>query len=70
MLRDIARHLASGATVALTQQPRSRGATDADTRAGGERMAAALRAAGYSDIRVETLRLRPVDAACALGVRR
>lgn len=34
----------------------------------GERMAAALHDAGFTDIETRTLPLEPVDAACALGV--
>jgi hypothetical protein len=43
-----------GGVIALTLQPRSRGATAADTQAAGERMATSLRAAGFGDVRTES----------------
>ncbi len=69
VLRRLAELLLPGATVALTMQPRGRGVTNQHTRKAGERMAAALRDAGYTGVRVRTLPLRPVDAACAVGIR-
>ena len=65
-LRRLTELLAPGATVALTMQPRGR-AANADVIAVGERMAAALRAAGFTDVQTRTLPLRPVNAVCALG---
>jgi SAM-dependent methyltransferase len=56
-----------GGTLALTFQPRNRGATSADARRGGERIAESLRAAGFLDVRVEVLPVRPVEAVCVLG---
>lgn len=40
-----------GGVIALTLQPRNRGATGDDARAAGERMTASLRAAGFSEMR-------------------
>jgi SAM-dependent methyltransferase len=68
VLRRLSDRLAPGATVALTMQPRG-GVTNADVVAVGERMAAALRSAGFTDIDTRTLPLKPVDAVCALGHR-
>lgn len=68
VLRQLAEVLLPGATVALTMQPRGSGVSDRHTRQAGERMAAALRDAGFSDVRLHTLPLQPVDAACAVGV--
>ncbi|HEV8650208.1 MAG TPA: class I SAM-dependent methyltransferase [Actinomycetes bacterium] len=68
VLRQLAEVLLPGARTALTMQPRGRGVTNQDTRQAGERMAAALHDAGFTDIQVRTLPLKPVDAACALGV--
>lgn len=56
-----------GGTIALTFQPRSRGATNEDTRRGAERIAESLRTAGFLDVRTEGLPMRPVDAVCVLG---
>jgi hypothetical protein len=55
--------------VALTRQPRKAGATDAAAARAGERMAKDLRAAGVARVRIVTLPLRPVAAACVLGAR-
>jgi ubiquinone/menaquinone biosynthesis C-methylase UbiE len=66
-LRRLASVMAPGGTIALTLQPRNRGATNEDTRRVGAQMAESLRAAGFSGVRIETLPLRPVDAACVLG---
>src|SRR5262249_18991048 len=53
--------------IALTQQPRSRGATRDDARAAGQRMAASLQAAGFTRVRTEMIDVAPVGAACAIG---
>ena len=56
-----------GGVIALTLQPRRRGATEVDTRAAAERMTASLHAAGFGDVRTEILEMAPVAAACVLG---
>jgi len=53
--------------IALTLQPRRRGATVDDTRAAADRMAGSLRIAGFGDLRTEILEMAPVPAACVLG---
>jgi SAM-dependent methyltransferase len=66
-LRRLAAVMAPGGTIALTLQPRNRGATNADTRRAGAQMAESLRAADFADMRIEMLPLQPVDAACVLA---
>jgi SAM-dependent methyltransferase len=56
-----------GGVIALTLQPRNRGATMDDTQAAAKRMAASLEAAGFGEIRTEILEIPPVAAACVLG---
>jgi len=56
-----------GGVIALTLQPRRRGATADDTRVTAERMAASLQAAGFGQVRTEILEMAPVAAACVLG---
>lgn len=68
-LRSLSPLLAPGATVALTMQPRGATASDAAAAAVGERMAEALRMAGFVDIDLRTLAYKPVNAVCALGRR-
>jgi ubiquinone/menaquinone biosynthesis C-methylase UbiE len=58
-----------GGWVAITHQSRNQGATDADSAEGAIRIAADLRAAGFADVRIETLEMKPVNAACVLGRR-
>jgi SAM-dependent methyltransferase len=58
-----------GGRIAITHQSRMKGATDADSAQGAERIAVDLRAAGFTDVRVETLVMRPVSAACVLARR-
>jgi len=67
VLRGLRGVMNEGGTIALTFQPRRRGATLDDTRAGAERMAASLREAGFAGVRVEILHMAPVAAACVLG---
>jgi SAM-dependent methyltransferase len=67
VLATLASLMKFGGTIALTFQPRNRGATSEDARRGGERIADSLRAAGFLDVRIEVLPLRPVDAVCVLG---
>lgn len=59
--------LVPGGTLALTFQPRRRGATEEDALRAGERLAGALRAAGFAGVRTEVLAMKPVSAVCALG---
>jgi hypothetical protein len=58
-----------GGSIAITHQSRKQNATDADTVGGADRIAADLRAAGFTDVRIETLEMKPVNAACVLGRR-
>jgi SAM-dependent methyltransferase len=67
VLTALASVMEPGGVIALTFQPRNRGATSEDVRRGGERIAASLRAAGFLDARIEVLPLRPIDAVCVLG---
>ena len=49
-------------------QPRKRGATDEDAERAAERYEALLRDAGFGELRVERLELRP-QVVCVLGRR-
>ena len=66
-LRDLRRLLRPGGLIALAHQPRDPGATDETSAAEGRELAAALARTGFSDVRVESLHLKPA-VACALGV--
>lgn len=67
VLRGVREVMAPGGTIALTLQPRRRGATADDTLRGAERMATSLRAAGFGRVRTELLQMTPVDASCVMG---
>ncbi len=67
VLRGLRQVMSTGGAIALTLQPRRRGATRDDTQAAAERMAAALRNAGFGDVRIEILEMEPVPATCVLG---
>ncbi len=58
-----------GGTIALTFQPRIQGATNEDTRSGGEQLGDSLRVAGFSEVRSEVLPMKPVDAVCVFATR-
>jgi hypothetical protein len=58
-LADLARRMRPGGRVALVSQPRCPGATAETTVAAGRELAAYLRGARFSDLRSETLNLRP-----------
>lgn len=56
-----------GGRIAIAHQPRCPGATDETAALKGQRLAAQLARAGFSDVRVETLGLKPA-VVCVLGV--
>jgi SAM-dependent methyltransferase len=53
--------------IAIAHQPRGPGASDETSASKGREIAAALLRAGFSEVRVETMRLKPA-VVCALGV--
>ena len=58
-----------GGWIAITHQSRKQGATDADTARGAHRIDADLRAAGFTEVRINMLEMKPINAACVLGRR-
>lgn len=56
-----------GSVILLALQPRNLGATNDDARAAADHMASALRGAGFENVRIEILKMAPVDTACVLG---
>jgi SAM-dependent methyltransferase len=66
-LQALRRVMRPGGRIAIAHQPRGPGATDATAAARGEEIAASLTRAGFSDVRLHTMRLRPA-AVCATGV--
>ena len=66
-LEELRRVMRPGGRIAIAHQPRGPGATDATAAARGEEIAAALTRAGFSDVRVRTMRLKPA-VTCAIGM--
>jgi ubiquinone/menaquinone biosynthesis C-methylase UbiE len=58
-----------GGVIAVTHQSRKRGATDADSASGAERIASDLRTAGFVEVEIETFEMKPVNVACVLARR-
>lgn len=65
-LRELRRLLRDGGTIAVAIQPRSPGATDETAAERGAEIAAQLATAGFSNVRQETLPLRPA-VVCVLA---
>jgi len=66
-LRELRRVMRTGGRIAIAHQPRGPGATDATAAARGEEIATSLTQAGFSEVRVRTMRLKPA-VACASGM--
>jgi SAM-dependent methyltransferase len=66
LLRNLRRVLRMGGRIALAFQPRGPGATEEAATTTGMELLAALRDAGFSEVRLETLKLKPA-VVCALG---
>ena len=67
LLENLRAVLRMGGRIAIAFQPRGPGATDEAATTTGLQLVAALRDAGFSQARLETLELKPA-VVCALGV--
>ena len=67
LLGNLRRVLRMGGRIAIAFQPRGPGATDEAAATTGQGLVSALRDAGFSHVRLETLELKPA-VVCALGV--
>ena len=67
VLGNLRRVLRMGGRIALAFQPRGPGATEEAATTTGMELHASLRDAGFSQVRLETLKLKPA-VVCALGV--
>jgi SAM-dependent methyltransferase len=68
-LERLRRLLRSGGVIAVAHQPRGPGASDEAAAHEGREIEAALGQAGFSEVRLETMALKPA-VVCALGVNR
>jgi ubiquinone/menaquinone biosynthesis C-methylase UbiE len=67
-LEELRHVLSTGGLIAIAFQPRGPGATNEAASRRGRETATALSQAGFSDVRLETLKLKPA-VVCALGVK-
>ena len=67
VLSRLREQLRPGGIIALVQQPRNRGATEADATKAGEKFARDLEAAGFKAIKVERKLMKPVSTVYVQG---
>jgi SAM-dependent methyltransferase len=67
-LKELRNLLKPNGLIAITLQPRSKGATNETARQEGEKLVQYLKAAGFTSIRLEVKKMKPVSAVCAIGV--
>lgn len=68
-LENLRRLLRSGGLIAVAHQPRGPGTSDETSEAKGREIESALAQAGFSELRLETMTLKPA-VVCALGMNR
>ena len=66
-IRVLVGRLRPGGVIAVTHQPRTRGASRADGHAAADRMRERMAACGLEAVRIEELALRPVPAFAVIG---
>lgn len=67
-LEELRALLRPGGRIAIAYQPRGPGATDETAAHAGHELAEQFGAAGFTDVRVEMLDLKPTAVVCVLGV--
>ncbi len=69
ILKTLRGMLKPGGFIALTLQPRMKNATDADAKNAGADIVEKLKDSGFVKVRLETKKMKPVLAVCAIGVK-
>jgi ubiquinone/menaquinone biosynthesis C-methylase UbiE len=68
-VQQMHRVLREGGLVAIAVQPRAKGATQRTARETGQKLVEHLGAAGFTQVRLESKKMKPVGVVCALGVK-
>lgn len=67
ILKQLRSLLQPGGIIAITEQPRLKGASDESARRAGRRFEAYLEEAGFEQIQIEFRQMKPVAAVCTLA---
>lgn len=68
-LREMRRVLREGGRIAIAVQPRTKGANERTARETAKMIVENLNAAGFTQVRMESKKMRPVSVVCGLGVK-
>jgi len=68
-IQEMLRVLREGGRIAVAVQPRSKGANERTARETGKMLTENLKSAGFSQVRLESKKLKPVSVVCAVGVK-
>jgi SAM-dependent methyltransferase len=68
-MRELRRVLRASGLLALALQPRSKGATEDDSRLAAEQLQRLLQKHGFVETRLESKPMKPVTVVCALGLK-
>jgi ubiquinone/menaquinone biosynthesis C-methylase UbiE len=68
-IREMHRVLRQGGRIAIAVQPRSKGANERTARETGKMLTESLTSAGFSQVRLESKKVKPVSVVCALGMK-
>lgn len=70
ILRTLKSILKPGGLIAITLQPRIQNASDEDAQNIGADIVKKLKKSGFTKVRLETKKMKPVSAVCVIGVKK